>query len=591
MAKHIKLLFLFVFCTFLLTGCGAKVYTNTSFAKDGSGKRIIYLEIAMKDESRIEGGFQELEHALAQKAPSCIQVSRHENQDKKAMIYELKYEFSDIEDFKEKTSEITGKEPAIQWEEEAGAFKGSVSYKENTTTADLTQWVKEALQANSISSAMISQSYEEDDSKVTFEGEPVWTGKQNPAFTVDKSPVIEQVMVYTTYKDDGDATKQIKLGFSYEDYRSMDTDEGLEYLHEFSKAFKVDSTCNGYSVTLSGQKEWEHFFQKASEELSADVPYEDLKMNKPQKNYYFENESTCSIFTDKFSVKEVYNLNKLFSGFKVSAKTVKDYVSIPERASYQSEQVHHTYGLESTNSYPYIGEYDINDTYYMYFKGGKSVKLKQASVSFAIDENLEGVQKVILHLSKAGMKLTSTDVMEYYSNLGEKVQYDEDGDQVTIRFERELFYGKDEKEDDIRRVNTFSLHKLKYQFDTAFSMRTYFPVENVKVQYQISLPASFRIEHVQLGNKILNRKEIKECRDDQQWTYQTEINGSEDMIAVLNFSASNMLFYGVLCVVILLVIGGGISFYFYWKTKGYKMLHHKVNEENKSAGKNKKRGR
>lgn len=72
MAKHIKLLFLFVFCTFLLTGCGAKVYTNTSFAKDGSGKRIIYLEIAMKDESRIEGGFQELEHALAQKAPSCI---------------------------------------------------------------------------------------------------------------------------------------------------------------------------------------------------------------------------------------------------------------------------------------------------------------------------------------------------------------------------------------------------------------------------------------------------------------------------------------------------------------------------------------
>lgn len=583
MTKRFKIGFLFLFCAFLLTGCGAKVYTSTSFSKNGSGKRIVYLEISMNDEGRIQGGFQGLEHELANNAPSCVEISRHEDQNKSAMIYELKYEFSDIEDLRSKTKEITGTEPEIQWEEKEGAFTGTVSYSEKTTTAELTRWVKKTLQSNSISNAIINQSYEEADSKILYEGKQVWTGKENASFSVDQSPVLDQVMVYTSYKDDGKVTKQIKLGFPYEDYRAMDTEEGLNYLHRFSKKFKVDSTCNGYSVTLEGQKELEVFFQKASGELSEDVSYVNLEMQQPDKNYYFQNQSTYSIFTDKFSVKEVYNLNQLLSGFKISAKTIKDYVSIPKRTSYQSEQVHHTYAIESTDAYPYIGEYDIGDTYYLFFEGGKSVKLNKASASFSIDDDLLGTQTVTLKLSKEGIKLNREDVMEYYSNLGEIVQYDEEGEDVTITFTREFSYEKNEEEDDIRRINNFSLHKLKYQFRTDFSISDYFSLGTGKVLYTISLPASFKIEQFQFGNRILNRKELKEYQGNQQWTFQEEIEGKKNMTAVVDFSTPNMLFYGILSVVVLLSIGGGLSFYFYWKTKGNTTFRNKLNNE--TAGK------
>ena len=132
MTKKFKLLLIFMLCSFILTACGAKVHTETSFHKDGSGNRIVYIDIAMKDEGKIEGGFEKLESVLREKAPSCIEVNRYENTDKKAMVFELKYEFTDIEDFKSKTEKVIGEKPNIEWNEKEGAFKQNFSYKETS---------------------------------------------------------------------------------------------------------------------------------------------------------------------------------------------------------------------------------------------------------------------------------------------------------------------------------------------------------------------------------------------------------------------------------------------------------------------------
>lgn len=563
MTKKFKLLLVFMLWSFILTACGAKVHTETSFHKDGSGNRIVYIDIAMKDEGKIEGGFEKLESVLREKAPSCIEVNRYEKADKKAMVYELKYEFTDIEDFKSKTEEVIGEKPNIEWNEKEGAFKQNFSYIEDTSTDQLIQWVKDAISAESINGAIIGQIYEEEDNFINYEGKQVWLGKGAASFTVEKTPTLENVSVYTSYSDNGKETKQIKLGFSYDDYLDMDTDEGLAYLHQFSKKFKVDSTCNGYSVTLTGTKELEQFFEKASDELSDEVPYADLGIQKPNKKYYFENKSENSIFSDEFSVKEVYNLNSLLAGFKISTDRIKDYVSIPKRNSYRSEQVHHTYGLESNKAYQYIGEYDIGDTYYMYFAGGRCVQLDNASVSFSVDENLLGTQTVVLEISKKGMNLTNSDVMKYYTTLGEKVQYEEEGSKVKITFLKEFQCGKDKNESELKRINTFSLHKLKYELNTSFSLNSYFQGDAKKVTYTVSLPNSLKVEHFSFGNEVLNKKEIKARKDKQQWTYQVQLEDAQDVTLILDFSKPNLIFYGIMCIVILLLIGGGLSIYFY----------------------------
>lgn len=567
MTHKLKLMLVLGLFSFLLTACGAQVHTETSFAKDGSGNRIIFIKIATKDESRIDGGFEKLDSVLKEHAPECIEVSRHEEPDEKVMVYELKYNFSDIEEFKVKTEVITGKESNIVWEQEQGAFAGSIRYSEAIATSELIQWAEDALAEENMSSAILSQLYEEEDSMIMLEGEKVWIGTKDAKFHADLSPVIKEISVYTVYDEKGEVRKQIKLSFSYTDYLSMDTEEGLAYLKKFSDKFRVDSTCNGYSVTLNGEEELKDFFSKASDTIHLTIEKTDLEIKDAVTNYYFENNSTPSIFSNKIEIKEVYNLNVLLSGFKVSAKTIQDYVSIPVRNSYTRQFVHHTYALQSTKSYNYIGEYDVNDTYYLYFSGGDSVDVKSAAVVFSINENLTGTQNVTLLISKNSIDFTSVQVMEYYSSLGEKVQYQDDDKTATITFTKELSYGKDGKENAITKRNTFSWHRLKYRLETDFSMEPYYDIGESNISCMIKLPSTFRVDSFSLGDKTFRKKEIKEYEDNVQWCYQADRKGDSKIRLSMGFSRANMIFYGIMCIAIMLVIGTALSIYFYVKGK------------------------
>lgn len=567
MTHKLKLIFILGLFSLLLTACGAKVSTETTFLKDGSGQRIIYLKIAAKDEGNIEGGFVGLEKVLEEHAPECIMVSRHEDNDTKDMIYEIKYEFSDIDDFKTKTKEVAGKDTKINWQQEKGAFEGSILYSEEMTTKDLIRWAFDALEGENISSMLIGQAYEEEESKVSYEGEVVWTGTENPSFQVNLTPKVEDVSVYTNYKEDGMVTKQINIGFSYEDYTSMNMEEGLEYLKSFSEKFKVDRNCNGYSVLLSSEEELEEFFKKASDSLVLEIEEADLDISESGKNYEFDYKYGESIFSDEVSIKEVYNLNKLLEGFVLSTDRIHNYVSVPKRDSYNTELIHHTYSLESTNAYQYIGEYDVKDTFYMYFQGGRRTELTSASVKFSIDESLRGVQTVVITLAKNGMKLTSSQVMEHYVGLGEKVQYEDDDDTATITFTKELNYGKKEKENHIVKMNTFQIYKLKYKFATEFSMEQYFEQENMNVKYTVELPAEFKVHSFSFGDEILNKKEISARKDSERWTYTAELPTENQVKIHMVFSRANMFFYGILCIIILLLVGTTLSIYFFVKGK------------------------
>lgn len=567
MTYKIKLIFVLGILSLLLTACGAQVSTETSFAKDGSGQRVIYLKIAMKDEGKIKGGFASLDRILEESAPACLDVSSHEDLDAELMIYELRYDFTNIQEYKDKTEEITGKDTNIKWELDGGAFQGAVSYSETTSTEDLIQWALEALRNESLSGAMISDYYEVESNTVLYNGDTVWTGLSNPSFKVDLTPKVEDVSVYTTYSEDGGVRKQINIGFSYEDYRSMDTEAGLEYLKEFSRDFKVNSSCNGFSVILDNQEALQDFFEKASEPIELEPAKTQLELPDGVTSYYFENVNGETIFSNKVFIKEVYNFNKLLEGFVLATDKIHDYVSVPKRENYTTELIHHTYRLESTDAYQYIGDYDIQDTFYMYFEGGTSAEVSSASVNFTIDESLRGCQTVTLVLLKNGMKFTSSQVMESYVELGEKVQYQEDDKTATITFTKELSYQKEGEENDIVKLDTMQFYRLKYQFHLDFNMQKYYYNDSMKVEYTVSIPDTFKVQSFSFGNDVLNTKSIKDRTDNEKWTYVTELTRNNQFIIDMVFSQANMFFYGVLCMLVLLVIGIGLSIYFFVKGK------------------------
>lgn len=539
--------------TFLLTACGAQIHTETSLLRDGSGKRTVVLAIAQKDEGQISGGFDNLEKILKKNAPLCMSVNRHFDEEADKMLFEMTYDFADIEDMKKKTQQITGKEPVVQWETSNGAFAGEVIYYEKTTTKELVQWAIDALRENSISGAVISQIYEETENSVAYEGDIVWTGKENAHFQVDTTPVLEEVSVYTTYGEDGEFTKQIKLGFSYEDYCSMNTDEGLLYLKEFSDKFKVDETCNGYSVILKSGEEVEAFLAKASDTLADSEIFTELGIVRPSDNYYINNESENNLFSNKLSVMEFYNLNKLLAGFHCSAETIRDYVCIPERESYTKEIVHHTYAQESNEYYNYIGEYDINDMYYMCFQGGSKATVSDVQVNLSIDENLGGTQTVKLIVDKNGRTFTSNEVMEYYSKLGEKVQFEDGEDAVSIQFIRSFI---------MRKYSSFNISRTKYIFTEDTSLQKYYPKITCAVDYTIKVDGAYRIDSFSFGDKKLNRKEIKTYSDNVQWVYTDKVDSSQDYEITIMFSKTNIIFYGIIGILILLIIGSGLFLYF-----------------------------
>lgn len=567
MLKRLKVVLVLGIFTFLLTACGAQIHTETSFAKDGSGKRTVVLAIAQKDEGKISGGFDNLEKILKQNAPLCMSVNRHLDTEADKMLFELTYNFADIEDMKEKTKQITGKEPIVEWETSNGAFVGEVNYYDETTAKELVQWAIEALQENNISGAVISQIYEEIENSVSFEGDIVWTGKGNAHFQVDTTPVLEDVSVYTTFGEDGEFTKQIKLGFSYEDYYSMNTDEGLAYLREFSDKFKVDETCNGYSVSLKSGEELETFLAKASDTLADSEIYTDLGISRPSANYYIDNQSENNLFSNILSVTEIYNFNKLLAGFRVSAKTIKDYVCIPERESYTKEIVHHTYALESNEYYNYIGEYDINDMYYMCFQGGSRATIKAVQVNLSIDENLGGTQTVKLTMDKNERVFTSNEVTEYYSTLGEKVQFEDGEDTVSIQFIRPF---------KMRKSASFTISRTKYIFTEDISLQKYYPEISCAADYTIKVDKAYRIDSFSFGEEKLSRKELKAHKDNVQWVYSAHVDSSQNLEITIMVSKTNIIFYGILGILILLFIGSGLFIYFTVREKKKKQQQEKI---------------
>lgn len=549
-----------IFCM-LLTSCGAAVHTETSFERDGSGERIVFLNIADKDESGIKGGFDKVLSVLKEKAPEGVTVQKVHNDKKSQTTFRIKYQFDSIEEYKKQTKKLTGKDSDILWEREQEPFRERISYKETITTSDLIQWVVDAVKKQYKIYAFFDDSLlTEEENTVWLNGEEVWKGNNNPEFEKEYSPKLEKVSVYTTYTMENKVSRKISLGFAYDDYKTMNLEKGLNCLKEYSKKFETDSTCNGYSVTLNGQKEMKSFLSKAGDVFSESVPWDEIDTRQPEKeSYLIKKNIESSVFSDYFSATEVYNLNKLLSIFTVSADYIENYLSVPDSIAYSTSLVHLPFAQEKTERYQYIGKYPVGDTYYMKFTGEDSVKMKSASVSYQLDGEKNVSRKITLSYQANGREVTQAQLSEFFKERGEWLNYDELEDGAVITVVKEYKQAVSDG---------FYKNGNVYHFDEKFVMSDYYIPEGIKVKYQISLPANFKLKKAVINGKRLSKADRKSNSESRRWIYEIEQNDNQDFSIKVDYRYKNHML--LLFILLFLCAGTGIGVTIYTVIRRYK---------------------
>lgn len=212
----------FIFILFLIIcffgACSTKkidLNTTLTFDENGSGERIMQFCIS---KAEYETYFGDDIHTLNEIAGlGCPKnMTMDFSEDDGTYQYSFKIVFSSLENYKEKVSEILGREVEINFEQSNAVFEVGINYNEDFTSEDLMQWLKTLLLdkgyftqdnlKNVFTSGTSSLSYKEQ----TYECE----GMQYTITSLIKTPLIG-VDVLTTFRNSDRYDRKYVFKFSH----------------------------------------------------------------------------------------------------------------------------------------------------------------------------------------------------------------------------------------------------------------------------------------------------------------------------------------------------------------------------------------
>lgn len=539
MKKYVSVIF-FLMIMFLLSGCGATVHTNTVFHEDGSGERVIVAKINYEDERYIDGGFDNLDRLIQQNAPGCLDINKIEGESDKYFTYELSYEFSSLEDYMDKTEEITGEKPDIVWKEKKGAFKKKIIYKEKISTEQLIAWVTKAMKDTGMAVGMEKQWYHLETNTVYYEEDCMWSGTSEPEFIIDATPVVERVSVYTKYLTDGGMYKKLYLSFRYEDYINMDVQQALSYLkNNYSEEFELDTSCNGFVLEMKNTDEMNTFFQNASEPLTAKEckkAGEDFTGLAGQNSFFKDNRQS-SVLSNVFEVTEAYNMRTFLEEFKLSKNRVYYYIRVPSSYKYETSDFSKKYEVKDRKKYTYATALTKDQMFYMNFQFHDTVKILKHQVSYQLTAQNTAIQTISIRLDANGKKSEKNDFLEYFSGFDAECTIKEKKRVYEITLVKEIPLDTEctdanwvfsWKKDAAGRMDS-DIYFLFLQYDPKY----YLPVGEEKVTYEIRIPSGFQIKNMSWNGKTYEKKELRSLKQGAYYQIKGTLE-TEEMLQ-LNF--------------------------------------------------------
>lgn len=195
----------------------------------------------------------------------------------------------------------------------------------------------------------------------------------------------------------------------------------------------------------------------------------------------------------------------------------------------------------------------------MKFTGEDSVKMKSASVSYQLDGEKNISRKITLSYQANGREVTQAQLSEFFKERGEWLNYDELEDGTVITVVKEYRQAVSD---------AFCKKGNVYHFDEKFVMSDYYIPEGIKVKYQISLPANFKLKKAVINGKRLSKADRKSNSESRRWIYEIEQNDNQDFSIKMDYRYKNHML--LLFILLFLCAGTGIGVTIYTVIRRYK---------------------
>ncbi|EOC99380.1 hypothetical protein [Caldisalinibacter kiritimatiensis] len=562
MKRYIKLGFMSVMllAVVLLVGCGAEISSQISLNEDGSGERIIYAYVDDENISEIDGGIEKLDEVLNAAKPSTLELKKTNVES--GVIYEMKYDFNNIEEYNKKTSELIGTEhnATYTWNKSLFGFKSS--FNEPDVLYELVKWAIDAVEQSGIVNSSRNDLYELETTTVDIGIDSVSfnSGYGDISYEYEDTYPIKRIDVETHINFDENIKRELRVAFEKSIVEIIGEDEIKKYLNNFYNGFtkeEKDGTVI-YKVTLTPQTEDE----MAS--LMSPVTNETdcfLEVNEGENS---------NVLHKLYNIKENFNFNELIKG------------------TYVSNNIHYTLHLpqgyeidcHSSNGYIYQneevdGERIIATEYYQDEDLDLSLTMEREyyvdniEVVVDIKDSKLAEKKVSYILSRETAEDVGLDALEdYFKTINEDINIIESGAKVIYEDTIEISGDTKQKEEHLLKYDSLMYYKksdisnIKKDVYAFYDNSTFNKIlgglrVNNNITYTINIPNKYNILYLEKnGDEINIDTNETEERENQQITFNLGDNNNIEIKLTLmkNSNLPLLIIIGAVFVILIVLL-------------------------------------
>lgn len=348
-----------LFCTVILSACGATVNTTLDANADFKGTRTITAVLSSGDLNEyVKGGADSIEKVVKKYIPDNVEYKK--KLDENSLTYTFTFSFNDLDDYRDKVDKIINSRrekevaPEITYENLDNPFRKEVYLKENFNSIDLIYWLKYGLKKeNVVNRDSDSDWFESGSSKIIIDGKEY---DSSDKLKVDKTETNspDRVDVITYINANGTVDRDFRFRFSANAMQkfaenSVDLDNYFGTLSAGAAVEKQEdeSGTTTFDVKVSG------IAPESVNAATAEIMHDDAAAFTFGVSGY-----TPAGTEDKDAYDVKFKISELVSGSYYTKNTIYCNYYFPGNVDNIED--------EDTNTYTYYGTDNDDKTYYYF---------------------------------------------------------------------------------------------------------------------------------------------------------------------------------------------------------------------------------
>lgn len=544
-----------------LSGCGASVTSKTYFNSEGGGTRSITAIISASDAKNLTNGFDELDILLKQAAPDGITISRT-NLDNGDAKYQFSIQFSNIEEYNQKITSITGESHNATWQTSENAFQSNVEFSEEDCSYELISWAIDAFKDSKYSAfASYFTLYDVTKNEMYFEDQLVYSGTGNPSFYVETSPKLIKANIYSDFSFEKQS-KRIELLFEKGSLDRIDLEGAKKILEGYSTKVSIDTANSKITYDLVGQEEILDFLK------SADSRNQDTSLS-----YEFVNNP----FQKKYVLQENYFLTEFLNTFSMTDPNVYVYVKLPE-VNEETKFTQAGQAVEVPAQYQYGTCVSKDYGYTMESNSNHMVDLKNIEITYDISSDLSCKRSIEVSYLKNNCDITREQLAQYFPHISDKITFFDEGDSIRLVFVsfQKMDQGLNESYG-FEKLSRQNLKYVRYGFYDNLDLDNYLPVlegyqwnmDLIRYDYEVNIEKAAGLYGGKVGNQeyLDSKEKLSELEYDETYVLKGSDTADHNISIELCFKQMYQLYYFWIIAIIFLVVVAGLGITLYYTKK------------------------